>query len=161
MSSHGRIQISFVLQICVPNSVTLSLAAPCYVKITTYLQTTQLYCTVIRSLHVLYLKCESYITEQDTHCVVIKKTHQQTCKCKQGTWNCTHSAVFPSMLTGGVSKIHQSHCKARNENYSINKVWLNTADVIASKIAHRYVTITSSQQIDSCFKYRPTDCTVC
>jgi len=30
MSSHGRIQISFVLQICVPNSVTLSLSAPCY-----------------------------------------------------------------------------------------------------------------------------------
>jgi hypothetical protein len=63
------------------------------------------------------------------------------------------------MLTCGVSKIHQSHSKARNENYSINKVWLNTADVIAFKIAHRCVTITSSQQIDSYFKYRPTDST--
>jgi len=63
------------------------------------------------------------------------------------------------MLTCGVSKIHQSHSKARNENYSINKVWLNTADVIAFKIAHRYVTVTSSQQIDSYFKYRPTHST--
>ena len=46
MSSHGRIQISFVQRLCVPNSVT-----QLHVKITTYLQTTQLYCTVIQSLH--------------------------------------------------------------------------------------------------------------